>query len=348
MMDWESKWKVILHECTYRSFEVIVYIAWWPAASSFSGLNICCLCEITKKERKISVWLLFVLLSRSSGSPRSRSSDSPRLRSKDSPRLRGREPLRSKAKRNCSKGTESPRSRGSHSPAAKVNDSSQRRDSPRQTASDAFHSSKLKESSSCTNQEEVSSVLKSLEPDLCVSDSSLIKGYNSVQIGENDSPHLECSMESLCQSQKISLSLSGSSESSQPKAPDKNYTPPFPPSSPSFLSEENLEVANRRAEAERLLEEAVSSWKEAQEVLQEVKELQSQTLRRQRRKTYEKMSVTPSAAAKDDTPTSPTSPEEDGKSETVWWEFLYWPLVSSPWEKQLFATWWCTNEAGFS
>uniref|UniRef100_A0A3B3XLW9 PH domain-containing protein n=1 Tax=Poecilia mexicana TaxID=48701 RepID=A0A3B3XLW9_9TELE len=49
--------------------------------------------------------------------------------------------------------------------------------------------------------------------------------------------------------------------------------------------------SRRRAEAERLLEEAVSSWKEAQEVLQEVKELQSQTLRRQRRRTYEKMTT---------------------------------------------------------
>lgn len=83
-----------------------------------------------------------------------------------------------------------------------------------------------------------------------------------------------------------------------------------------MLSEEDLEVANRRAEAERLLEEAVSSWKEAQEVLQEVKELQSHTLRRQRRRTYEKMTPTTATAVEYDTPTSPTSPEEDGESET--------------------------------
>lgn len=84
-------------------------------------------------------------------------------------------------------------------------------------------------------------------------------------------------------------------------------------------------MEKRRAEAERLLEEAVSSWKEAQEVLQEVKELQSQTLRRQRRRTYEKMTPTAAAAGlpmaagaadEDDTPTSPTSPEEDDESET--------------------------------
>lgn len=85
-------------------------------------------------------------------------------------------------------------------------------------------------------------------------------------------------------------------------------------------------MANRRAEAARLLEEAVSSWKEAQEVLQEVKELQSQTLRRQRRRTYEKMTLTAAvaglppetAAAADDyhAPTSPTSPEENAEPET--------------------------------
>uniref|UniRef100_G3P6E9 Pleckstrin homology domain containing, family O member 1a n=1 Tax=Gasterosteus aculeatus TaxID=69293 RepID=G3P6E9_GASAC len=57
-------------------------------------------------------------------------------------------------------------------------------------------------------------------------------------------------------------------------------------------TEGDPEVERRREEAGRLLEEAVSSWKEAQEVLQEVKELQSQTLRRQRRRTYEKMSLT--------------------------------------------------------
>lgn len=56
---------------------------------------------------------------------------------------------------------------------------------------------------------------------------------------------------------------------------------------------EDMELggASQRVEAQRLLQEALSSWKEAQEVLQEVKELQSQTLRRQRRRTYEKMSL---------------------------------------------------------
>lgn len=85
------------------------------------------------------------------------------------------------------------------------------------------------------------------------------------------------------------------------------------PPSPVLLREDDLDVASQRAEAERLLEEAVSSWKEAQEVLQEVKELQSQTLRRQRRRTYEKMMPTPAVTDESDTMASPTSPEEDGE-----------------------------------
>nr|XP_046274184.1 pleckstrin homology domain-containing family O member 1-A isoform X2 [Scatophagus argus] len=271
--------------------------------------------------------------SRSSGSPRSRSSDSPRLRGKDSPRLRGRESPRSKAKRNRSKGTESPRSRGSHSPAAKVNDSPQPRDSPRLTAtdcpwtmsSDTVRSPKLRGLSSLShsNKEDDSPVQMSPETPSCFrgSDSSQVKGSDSLQISETNSTHLErCSQELPCPSQKNSLSLSGSSESPQPKSPDKQQLSP-PSSTPSLLSEEDLEVTNRRAEAERLLVEAVSSWKEAQEVLQEVKGLQSQTLRRQRRRTYEKMMPVVSglptstmAADEYDAPTSPTSPEEDNES----------------------------------
>lgn len=74
-------------------------------------------------------------------------------------------------------------------------------------------------------------------------------------------------------------------------------------------------MASQRAEAERLLEEAVSSWREAQEVLQEVKELQSHTLRRQRRATYHKMAA--AADNESDMAASPTSPEEDGEAETA-------------------------------
>lgn len=122
--------------------------------------------------------------------------------------------------------------------------------------------------------------------------------------------------------QRISPNLSESFNSTQPRTPDKHcVTPPTLPPPPSLPTEEEeqLDVADRRAEAERLLEEALSSWKEAQEVLQEVKELQSQTLRRQRRRTYEKMTTAadvatspPEGAEEDDPLTLPTSPEEDG------------------------------------
>ncbi|XP_070840625.1 pleckstrin homology domain-containing family O member 1-A isoform X1 [Chaetodon trifascialis] len=265
--------------------------------------------------------------SRSSGSPRSRSSDSPRLRGKDSPRLRGRESPRSKAKRTRTKGTDSPHSRGSHSPVAKANDSPRLSDRPRTKSSDAVRSPKLKGSSSSSypNKEADSPVQKSAGSPLCVrrSSSSQVKGSDSPQVSKADSPRLGSSKESPSLSQKDSPSYSGPIESSQTKTPDKHRLSP-PPS--SLLSEEDLEVESKRAEAERLLEEAVLSWKEAQEVLQEVKELQSQTLRRQRRRTYEKMTTTVAAVAavttattaadEDDTPTSPTSPEDDDEPET--------------------------------
>ncbi|XP_076610186.1 pleckstrin homology domain-containing family O member 1-A isoform X2 [Chaetodon auriga] len=273
--------------------------------------------------------------SRSSGSPRSRSSDSPRLRGKDSPRLRGRESPRSKAKRNRNKGTDSPHSRGSHSPVAKASHSPRLKDSPRLTdrprtkSSDAVRSPKLKGSLSPSypNKEADSPVQKSLESPPCVRrpSSSQVKGSDSPQVSKADSPRLGSSKESPSLSEKNSPSHSGSFESLQPKTPDKHRLSP-PPS--SLLSEEELEVESKRAEAERLLEEAVLSWKEAQEVLQEVKELQSQTLRRQRRRTYEKMTPPVAAAAaaavtkataaaeEDDTPTSPTSPEDDDEPET--------------------------------
>uniref|UniRef100_A0A3B5MWT5 PH domain-containing protein n=1 Tax=Xiphophorus couchianus TaxID=32473 RepID=A0A3B5MWT5_9TELE len=142
-------------------------------------------------------------------------------------------------------------------------------------------------------------------------------------ICETDSPHLGIIKEN--QQNQNSPGLHRSFDSALPKTPDKLRLSPPAPDQPG----EDQEVERRRAEAERLLEEAVSSWKEAQEVLQEVKELQSQTLRRQRRRTYEKMTTAAAAAAlqpaataataageEDDTPTSPTSPEDEEESET--------------------------------
>ncbi|XP_078124361.1 pleckstrin homology domain-containing family O member 1-like [Sander vitreus] len=260
---------------------------------------------------------------RGSDSPHaSKSPGSPRLRGKDSPRLRGRESPRSKAKRNRSKGTDSPRSRGSQSPSAKANDSPRLKDLPRTKSTDA-RSPKLKgsRSASCPNEDDDSAAQKSPKSATSVRgfDTSSVKEADSQQESETDSPR---------PNQKHSPSISGSFEPSQPKTPDKHpppASPPAPPASlpaspPALLSES--ELRRRHEEAERLLEEAVSSWKEAQEVLQEVKELQSQTLRRQRRRTYEKMSLTvavaglpkaTTAADTDDTPNSPTSPEDESE-----------------------------------
>ncbi|XP_014860309.1 PREDICTED: pleckstrin homology domain-containing family O member 1 [Poecilia mexicana] len=260
--------------------------------------------------------------SRSSGSPRSRSSDSPRLRGKDSPRLRGRESPRSKAKKNRSKAADSPRSRGSHSPAAKAADSPRLKDpsgSPRSKSSDA----PKPKGSSGSNRKDYSPPLKTPETPQCLnrSNSCQAEGSGSLQGSETDSPHLGIIKEN--QQNQNSPGLHRSFDSALPKTPDKlRVSPPLEP------PEEDQEVERRRAEAERLLEEAVSSWKEAQEVLQEVKELQSQTLRRQRRRTYEKMTTSAAAALQpaataataageeDDTPASPTSPEDDEESET--------------------------------
>ncbi|CAG5887776.1 unnamed protein product [Menidia menidia] len=254
--------------------------------------------------------------SRSSGSSRSRSSDSPRLRGRDSPRLRGRESPRSKAKRNRSKAADSPRSRGSHSPSAKAAESPRLKDSPQ-----AFDSPRLKSSDSpnlngssgsSSNKQDSSPAQKT--PELCSSlKGSESKGSDSPPAGsDGDSPRLANAKEASGQGQSLPVAQ-GSPVSPQPKTPDKQRLSPPPPASP--LPEEDSDVGRKRAEAERLLEEAVSSWKEAQEVLQEVKELQSQTLRRQRRRTYEKM-TTSAAAEGDDTPTSPTSPEDNEESET--------------------------------
>uniref|UniRef100_A0A667YS69 Pleckstrin homology domain containing, family O member 1a n=1 Tax=Myripristis murdjan TaxID=586833 RepID=A0A667YS69_9TELE len=194
-----------------------------------------------------------------------RGGDSPYLRGIDSPRL------------HQLRGSDSPHSRGSQSPAAKPNDSPRLKDSPRGKGSEPVRfkeaaSPKLRGPSGSprSNKELDSPVRKAPDSPPCV------RGVDSPHGSETDSPRLRSSRESPGGSHKNSPSLSRSFDSPQPG-----------PGSPLAKAAELL----RRAEAERLLEEAVSSWKEAQEVLQEVKELQSQTLRRQRRRTYEKMTI---------------------------------------------------------
>ncbi|XP_061675591.1 pleckstrin homology domain-containing family O member 1-A isoform X2 [Syngnathoides biaculeatus] len=214
--------------------------------------------------------------SRSSSSPRSRNGDSPGHRRKDSPRLRGRESPRSKARKNRSRDVDSPRSRGSRSPARAA-------DPPRPTASPR--------NKSCDSTSEASdppaSPLLRLDPDKGPADFPA-ESPSSLHTGDNSS----------CASHNKSKNLQESPDDAQTKTPQKT-------------AKEEEELQKRRAEAERLLLEAMCSWQEAQEVLQEVKELQSHTLRRQRRRTYEKM--TPTAPT---SPIAPTSPEASGDADT--------------------------------
>nr|XP_040045196.1 pleckstrin homology domain-containing family O member 1-A isoform X3 [Gasterosteus aculeatus aculeatus] len=226
---------------------------------------------------------------RGSDSPHSsRSSGSPRSRSSDSPRLRVKDSPRLRGRESPRSKAKKNRSRGSHSPATKATDS------PRTKSCDTVRSPKLRGPSGSSGLGKEG-------------DSPAAKCLDSPRGGEPHSPHPGSSKESPCSSEKNSPSFSGSFKSLPPK------------------TEGDPEVERRREEAGRLLEEAVSSWKEAQEVLQEVKELQSQTLRRQRRRTYEKMSLTSAEAGlprattageEEDTPPSPNSPEEEDESET--------------------------------
>ncbi|XP_075994939.1 pleckstrin homology domain-containing family O member 1-like [Genypterus blacodes] len=218
--------------------------------------------------------------SRSSGSPRS--SSSPRLRAKDSPRLRGRGSPRSRAKKNSSKGPDSSPSKGTDSSRP------QTKESPRLNSGvslpnrdlDSLQSLKVKVSETPQPHQEVGSPTS---PE----SSPSVKGLDPSKVKGCDSP-LSSDMDSL------SLSPSKSLHCPQLKPRPSLPLPPFSPT-------EELEVEGRRAEAERLLEEAVSSWKEAQEVLQEVKELQSRTLHPQHRKSCEERA----SLTEEDTPPRP-------------------------------------------
>ncbi|CAL8293089.1 unnamed protein product [Merluccius merluccius] len=195
-------------------------------------------------------------------SPRSRSSDSPRLRGKEARSRGGRESPRSKARRN-------------HSPC--LPSSPLLPSSPRLAPSSTRLPSSPCLPSSYSPQPNTPVLAKQ-------STSSLLLGPEDL-----DSPPL-----SNC---KASPTSSLSSKASMISCTSPPLSPPSLRSKEEHEQEqsEECEVACQRAEAVRLLQEAVCSWKEAQEVLQEVRELQSQTLRRQRRRTYEKMASLPTA-----------------------------------------------------
>ncbi|XP_062302168.1 pleckstrin homology domain-containing family O member 1-A [Osmerus eperlanus] len=247
--------------------------------------------------------------SRSSGSsPRSRSSDSPRLRGKDSPRLRGKDSPRVKGKRSRSKATDSPHSKGGDSPVLKGSDSPRLRgsDSPRLGSFDLSRpgesdSGQRAPDSPQAGEDTESSARRSEDsPGMKGTDSPCLRGSDSPR--SNDSNSLPKGKESLGAAGKDlraqdSPSLKGC-DSPHAKRVDSLACKAPPPGG------ETYEVERRRAEAEQLLEEAVSSWKEAQEVLEEVKELQTQTLRRRRRRPSGETDAT-------DTPPSPSRDEEE-------------------------------------
>ncbi|KAL0962295.1 hypothetical protein UPYG_G00338240 [Umbra pygmaea] len=226
--------------------------------------------------------------SRTSSSPRSKSSDSPRLRVKESPRSRGKDSPRAKGcKKSRSKGSDSPHSKGAESPNLKGNDSPRLKvtDSPCQSVPDSprvkgCDSPRFKKTDSPSLKCSDSPRLKNIGSPFSKSfDSSSLTGSDSPCIKDTDSPVLKG---------KDSPKLTGK-DSSSLKSIDspclRVADSPCSKSADSLLSDCDLE--SRRAEAERLLQEAVSSWRQAQEVLEEVKELQTQSLNRR----FEKKSV---------------------------------------------------------
>ncbi|XP_029587739.1 pleckstrin homology domain-containing family O member 1-A isoform X2 [Salmo trutta] len=240
--------------------------------------------------------------SRASGSPRSKNSDSPHLRVKDSPRLKGKDSPRMKGKKSRSKGTDSPHSKSDDSPNLRGKDSPRLRvtDSPRLRAADSSrfmetHSPSLKGSDSprlknigspFSKSFDSSSLKDSVSPRIKDTDSPVLRGKDSLNIIGKNSQSLK-SIGSTCLKGADSPRLKGA-DSPRLRGNDSLHSK----SAHSLISDCDLE--SRRAEAERLLQEAVSSWRQAKEVLEEVKELQTQSLnRRSEKKTIERPPTPP-------------------------------------------------------
>uniref|UniRef100_A0A672R3K4 Pleckstrin homology domain-containing family O member 1-A-like n=1 Tax=Sinocyclocheilus grahami TaxID=75366 RepID=A0A672R3K4_SINGR len=201
---------------------------------------------------------------------RGRMGSYPHLRGIDSPRLRhlkGSDSPHSKGSSSHS----SPHSKGTDSPSVRVKDSpgSKGKDSPHVKSKDSprFKSSKSPHSKSALRSKSIDS------PDSKESSSPHTKCIDLTHIKGSDSP------------------LSTGSNSPQMKSTDpaffrNSYSPHFRSmkGTDSPLSEA-LDWDSRRAAAERLLQEAISSWREAREVLAEVKELQARQQRAEHSKT---------------------------------------------------------------
>ncbi|XP_072532267.1 pleckstrin homology domain-containing family O member 1-A isoform X2 [Salminus brasiliensis] len=203
------------------------------------------------------------------------------LRGVDSPRLRHL------------KGSESPHSKSSSShssthgksvdssPQLKTKDSpsSKQKDSPRVKAKDSpcLKSSKSSHSKANFRSKSIDSPDSkgSGSPHMKCIDLTHIKSSDSPLSAGSSSPHLKSA-------DSPSLWLSSSPHFKGPKGTDSPLG-------------EMLDWESRRAAAERLLQEALSSWEEAREVLAEVKELQARQQQAEHSKT-----AAPSTPSKDD------------------------------------------------
>uniref|UniRef100_A0A4W5Q9C1 Pleckstrin homology domain containing, family O member 1a n=1 Tax=Hucho hucho TaxID=62062 RepID=A0A4W5Q9C1_9TELE len=195
---------------------------------------------------------------------RAKGLDSPYLKGIDSPRLyhlRGSESPHSRA-------SGSPRSKSSDSPRLRVKDSPRLRgkDSPRTKGK----KSRSKGTDSPHSKRADSPNLRGNDtPRLKVTDSPCMKGSDSSSFKETDSPSRKGSDSPRLKN--IGSPFSKSFDSSSLKGAD----------SPRLKGNDSLHSkSSRRVEAERLLQEAFSSWRQAKEVLEEVKELQTQSLNR--------------------------------------------------------------------
>ncbi|XP_026087422.1 pleckstrin homology domain-containing family O member 1-A-like [Carassius auratus] len=199
---------------------------------------------------------------------RSRMGSYPYLRGIDSPRLRnlkGSDSPHSKGSSSHnspqSKGTDSPSVRAKDSPGSKGKESAhvKSKDSPRFQSSKSPH---------------YKSALRS-------------KSIDSPDSKESSSPHWKCI--DLTDNKGSDSPLSTGSNSPYMKSTDPaffriSYSPHLRKGTDSPLSEA-VDWDSRRPAAERLLQEAISSWREAREVLAEVKELQARQQRVEHRKT---------------------------------------------------------------
>ncbi|KAK7125079.1 hypothetical protein R3I94_019208 [Phoxinus phoxinus] len=214
---------------------------------------------------------------------RDRMGSYPYLRGIDSPRLRhlkGSDSPHSKGSSSHS----SPHSKGTNSPSVRVKDSpgSKGKESPHVKSKDSprFKSKSPHSKNALRSKSfDLPDSKESSSPQMKCIDLTHIKGSDSPLSTGSNSPHMK---------------------STDPAFFRISYSPHFKSirGTDSPLNEA-LDWESRRAAAERLLQEAISSWREAREVLAEVKELQA----RQQRAEHSK-------------PRTPTTPSQNRKKKS--------------------------------